>query len=96
MTATSAGSQDRLTGWRAAIIWLVALCGIVAIGLGQVFNPTDLIRLLIIAEVILSAAFSGRLRNEVDLATVTADLDGTVRRSMAPAAMGVWLRGAGR
>lgn len=40
-----------------------------------------------------SAAFSERLRSEVDLTTVTADLDATVRRVMAPTAMGVWLRG---
>jgi hypothetical protein len=39
-----------------------------------------------------TAAFSGRLRNEVDLATVTADLEGAARRAMAPATMGVWLR----
>ena len=43
-----------------------------------------------------SAAFTERLRDEVDLATVTADLDGTVRRAMAPASMGVWLRSGGR
>jgi hypothetical protein len=45
-----------------------------------------------------SAAFSERLRAEVDLVTVTADLDTTVRAAMAPTAMGVWLRhpGAGR
>jgi hypothetical protein len=35
-----------------------------------------------------TAAFSERLRDEVDPATVTADLDGT----MAPTALGVWLR----
>ncbi len=40
-----------------------------------------------------SAAFSERLRDEVDLATVTADLDATVRGVMAPTAMSVWLRG---
>ncbi len=39
-----------------------------------------------------SAAFSERLRDEVDLATVTADLDATVRGVMAPTVMSVWLR----
>jgi len=43
-----------------------------------------------------SAAFSERLRDEVDLTTVTADLDATVRGVMAPTAMGVWLRGETR
>jgi len=41
-----------------------------------------------------TAAFSERLRDEVDLVTVTADLDGTVRRAMAPTSTSVWLRGA--
>jgi len=39
-----------------------------------------------------SAAFSERLRDEVDLTTVTADLDATVRAVMAPTVTGVWLR----
>ena len=39
-----------------------------------------------------AAAFSERLRDEVDLATVTADLDATVRTAIAPATMLVWLR----
>ena len=43
-----------------------------------------------------SAAFSERLRNEVDLTTVTADLDATVRGVMAPTGLRVWLRGTGR
>ncbi len=40
-----------------------------------------------------SAAFSERLRDEVDLVTVTADLDATVRGVMAPTGLSVWLRG---
>ena len=43
-----------------------------------------------------TAAFSERLRNEMDLAAVAADLDETVRAAMAPSAMGVWLRAGGR
>jgi hypothetical protein len=43
-----------------------------------------------------TAAFSGRLRNEVDLAIVAADLDSTVRASIAPSNVGVWLRAGGR
>ncbi len=43
-----------------------------------------------------SAAFSERLRDEVDLATVTADLDATVRGVMAPTGLSVWLRGETR
>lgn len=42
-----------------------------------------------------TTAFSERLRDEMDLATVTADLDRTVRRAMAPSEMAVWLRLAG-
>ena len=39
-----------------------------------------------------TAAFSERLRDEVDIATVIADLDGTVRSTLKPAALGLWLR----
>lgn len=40
------------------------------------------------------AAFSERLRDETDIAHVTADLDGTVRDALKPAAVGLWLRRA--
>ena len=50
-----------LTGWRAVLVWLVALSGVVAIALGQVFNPADLITLLIIAEVIVSFVVVGAI-----------------------------------
>jgi hypothetical protein len=40
-----------------------------------------------------TAAFSERLRGEVDIATVTADLDGTIRTALKPAVLGLWLRG---
>ena len=43
-----------------------------------------------------SAAFSARLRDEVDIATVTADLDGTVRSALRPASLGLWLRNGTR
>jgi hypothetical protein len=39
-----------------------------------------------------SAAFSDRLRNEVDLAAVAADFRETVRNAIAPSSVGVWLR----
>ncbi len=39
-----------------------------------------------------SIAFSERLRGEVDIAALSADLDATVRSSLRPAAMGLWLR----
>jgi hypothetical protein len=42
-----------------------------------------------------AAAFAERLRDEVDIATVTGDLDRTVRGAMRPAVMGLWLRGPG-
>jgi hypothetical protein len=41
-------------------------------------------------------AFSSRLRDEVDLPTVTADLDTTIRRAIAPSALGIWLRADSR
>ena len=43
-----------------------------------------------------TAAFSERLRDEVDIATVTGDLDATVRAALKPTALGLWLREAGR
>jgi hypothetical protein len=39
-----------------------------------------------------TAAFSERLRDEVDIATVTGDLDATVRTALKPSALGLWLR----
>ena len=39
-----------------------------------------------------TAAFSERLRNEVDLAAVAVDLDQTVRAAIAPTSVNVWLR----
>jgi hypothetical protein len=41
----------------------------------------------------ISAAFSDRLRNQVDLVTVTVDLHATVREAVAPDQMEVWVRG---
>jgi hypothetical protein len=43
-----------------------------------------------------SAGFSERLRNEVDIQTVSNELDTTVRRSMAPEGVGIWIRAARR
>jgi hypothetical protein len=40
----------------------------------------------------ISAAFSGRLRDEVDLPTLVSELDSTVRMAIAPATSGIWLR----
>lgn len=40
----------------------------------------------------MTHAFSTRLRAEVDIAAVTADLDGTVRSALKPAFVGLWLR----
>ena len=59
MTAMWAGSQGRLTGWRAALIWLVAASGIVAIALAQIWNPADWVIVLIIAEVMVSFVLVG-------------------------------------
>lgn len=41
------------------------------------------------------ATFSARLRDEVDLETVTTDLVGTAGRSVAPRSLGIWLRAGG-
>lgn len=40
------------------------------------------------------AAFSARLREEVDIATVTTDLHGTIRGAVNPSSLGLWIRGA--
>jgi hypothetical protein len=37
-------------------------------------------------------AFSDRLRDETDIATVAADLDGTIREALKPTTMDLWLR----
>ncbi len=43
-----------------------------------------------------AAEFATRMRDATDLATVTHDLDVTVRRALAPSHVGLWLRGGGR
>ena len=43
-----------------------------------------------------ASAFSVRMRDATDLATVTRDLDVTVRRAIAPSSVGLWLRGSVR
>jgi hypothetical protein len=40
-----------------------------------------------------AAAFSDRLRDETDIATVISDLDTTVREVLKPTALSLWLRG---
>jgi hypothetical protein len=40
-------------------------------------------------------SFSARLRHEVDIAAVTADLDATVRAAVHPMTTGLWVRGVG-
>ena len=51
----------RLTGWRAATVWLLAGSVIVAIALGQVANPADWVVVLIIGQVFISFAAVGAL-----------------------------------
>lgn len=52
-------SQTRLTGWRAAAIWLVTASGIVAIGFAEIFNPADWIVVLMFVTVIVSFGVVG-------------------------------------
>jgi hypothetical protein len=40
----------------------------------------------------MTAAFAGRLRDEVDIDTVVGDLRTTVDESIRPSALGMWLR----
>jgi hypothetical protein len=40
------------------------------------------------------AAFSARLRDQVDIATVTTELHGTVLHAVNPSVVGLWIRGA--
>ena len=42
-----------------------------------------------------ATAFAERLRDQVDLPMLAADLDATVRRAIAPATVGLWLRDGG-
>jgi len=44
----------------------------------------------------LADAFAGRLRDEVDITTVTADLDATVRAAVRPTTLRLWVRGRER
>lgn len=37
-------------------------------------------------------AFAARLASEIDLVEVTGDLDGVIRRTLAPSSIAVWLR----
>lgn len=43
-----------------------------------------------------TTAFAERLRDQVDLPALTADLDDTVRAAIAPTSVGLWLRGDAR
>ena len=43
-----------------------------------------------------AAAFSERLRDEVNLPRLLTDLDETVRSAIAPSGVGVWLRSGAR
>lgn len=43
-----------------------------------------------------TTAFAERLRDQVDLPALTADLDDTVRVAIAPTSVGLWLRGDAR
>jgi hypothetical protein len=43
-----------------------------------------------------TAAFADRLRDQVDLPMLAAELDATVRQAIAPSRVGLWLRGADR
>jgi asparagine N-glycosylation enzyme membrane subunit Stt3 len=40
------------------------------------------------------AEFATRLRNEVEITTVTTDLHGTVLRAVNPSSLGLWIREA--
>jgi hypothetical protein len=40
-----------------------------------------------------AAAFSARMRDEVDIAAVTTDLNATVHGAIRPASLGLWIRG---
>src|SRR4029079_874050 len=59
--ASAHRTPRRMTGWRAAAVWLVALSGIAAIVLGQIFNPSPVIILLIIVGVIGAFGVVGAL-----------------------------------
>jgi hypothetical protein len=43
-----------------------------------------------------ASAFATRMRDAIDLPTVTGDFDATVRQAIAPSRIGLWLRGSAR
>jgi hypothetical protein len=43
-----------------------------------------------------ASEFSARMRDAIDLPTLTRDLDVTVREAIAPSRVGLWLRGSDR
>ena len=51
----------RLTGWRVAVVWVVAVSGTVAIGLAQVFNPDSWVIVLTVAGAVESFGLVGAI-----------------------------------
>jgi len=52
-------TAQRLTGWRVAAVWLVAVSGTIAIGLAQIIDPYSWIVVLTIAGVVASFGLVG-------------------------------------
>jgi hypothetical protein len=59
LSANEPGRRDRLIGWRAAVVWLAAVSGLVAILLAQILNPDSWIVVLTIAGVIAAFGLIG-------------------------------------
>ncbi len=84
-------------------LWLIRLTPLLAVGaflaLRRPGNPIAWILLGICAASLgfapidsPPAAFSERLRDEIDIASVSADLSATVRAAISPSTVGLWLR----
>ena len=86
----------RMTGWRAAAIWLVTASSNTPLR-RRVQRIVDrrFDRARFDAER-TSAGLSERLRNEVDIQAVARELDAAVRRAMAPEGVRSWIREARR
>ena len=85
-TEPTSPSQTRMTGWRAAVIWLVTASGIVAVDrFRRVFNPADWMIVLMFITVIASFGLVGAVRSSAYQAIWWAGCSGAAEsRSSGP------------
>lgn len=89
--------RERLTRTFAIVGWVVALAAAIGAIAWRIVDPAPFIPTgfgfsepaLVGFEFL---GFSDRLRDEVDLAALSGDLDTTIRDAIAPRSIGIWLR----